>query len=426
MGAVAAEAGGERVARCAERLIAAGTSSELPASGWWVPGRVELLGKHTDYAGGRSLTCATERGFCAVAVDCQDRNLVVHTGDESARFPLFGDAEGPREGWRLYPSVLARRVVSDVDDIEWGAEVAFESDLPPDAGLSSSSALLVLVFQVLARANGWQSHPKMARIATDRFEQADYAACVESGRPYAGWASGGEGVGTRGGSEDHVAILCSTPGEVGLYSYQPVVELGRTRWPEGWVLAIGGSGIGAHKAGNARDAYNRASDQVAALCTRVGAHEGLGAWLAASPGRLEQLRADVRGDAALTDRLEHFVAEDAWAADAYSALASGDIAEFARVANASHALGCSLLRNTTPETEALAVAAVAEGAVAASTFGAGFGGSVWALVAESRGADFLQRWAAAYGVSCPHVQPGEFFFSAPGPAAHRLALGLED
>jgi len=35
---------------------------------YWVPGRIEVLGKHTDYAGGRSLLCAIERGFCFAAI----------------------------------------------------------------------------------------------------------------------------------------------------------------------------------------------------------------------------------------------------------------------------------------------------------------------------------------------------------------------
>lgn len=411
------------VSRCAQRLIDGGTSSGLPARAWWVPGRIELLGKHTDYAGGRSLTCATERGFCAVAVDCQERNLVVHCDDDSARFPLFGDAEGPREGWRLYPSVLAHRVASDVGDIGWGTEVALESNLPRDAGLSSSSALLVLLFEVLCRANGWENHPQMARVATDPLERAVYVACIESGRPYGGWSASDGGVGTRGGSEDHVAILCSEPGQVGLYQYRPVRELGRVRLPKGHALLVGGSGIAAHKAGNAKDAYNRASDLVTALCDRVGAHAGLGAWLSGAPGRYEALLADVAGDQALSDRLRHFVEEDLLVCDAFNALGDGSVSKFAEAANASHALGRELLGNTTPETAALVDTALAEGAVAGSTFGAGFGGSAWALVPSSDVDSFLDRWAAAYAGACPHVSPGEVFATAPGPAAGRLTLG---
>jgi galactokinase len=39
---------------------------------WFVPGRIEVLGKHTDYAGGRSLLCAVERGFCVTAAPRND------------------------------------------------------------------------------------------------------------------------------------------------------------------------------------------------------------------------------------------------------------------------------------------------------------------------------------------------------------------
>ena len=43
---------------------------------FWVPGRIEFLGKHTDYAGGRSLLCTIERGFCVVEIgraSCRER-----------------------------------------------------------------------------------------------------------------------------------------------------------------------------------------------------------------------------------------------------------------------------------------------------------------------------------------------------------------
>ena len=44
---------------------------------WYVPGRVEVLGKHTDYGGGRSLICAAERGFCVVAAPRRDIRLSI-------------------------------------------------------------------------------------------------------------------------------------------------------------------------------------------------------------------------------------------------------------------------------------------------------------------------------------------------------------
>ena len=45
---------------------------------WFVPGRIEVLGKHTDYAGGRSLLCTAERGFCVGAIPRADSLVRIH------------------------------------------------------------------------------------------------------------------------------------------------------------------------------------------------------------------------------------------------------------------------------------------------------------------------------------------------------------
>src|SRR5512143_256800 len=71
-----ARAKGAMFQSCDEALDTLGT----PGKRWslWVPGRIEVLGKHTDYAGGRSLLCALERGVCLVARARTDRLLTVH------------------------------------------------------------------------------------------------------------------------------------------------------------------------------------------------------------------------------------------------------------------------------------------------------------------------------------------------------------
>jgi len=59
---------------------------------------------------------------------------------------------------------------------------------------------------------------------------------------------------------------------------------------------------------------------------------------------------------------------------------------------------------------------------AASAFGAGFGGSVWALVAEGQAAAFLERWKTDYLSNFPqHQAASEFFFTKAGPGATRLS-----
>src|SRR3954469_22282525 len=77
----------------------------------WVPGRIEFLGKHTDYAGGRSLLCAIERGFCVVAAPRADplvRIRNARTG-EIVEGALDSRTEGKPGHWSNYPLTVARR-----------------------------------------------------------------------------------------------------------------------------------------------------------------------------------------------------------------------------------------------------------------------------------------------------------------------------
>ena len=104
-------------AAAAARLLAAGVAPETRATAFWVPGRIEVLGTHTDYAGGRSLLCAVNRGFSVVAADRDDAVLRVF-----ASFELTGEADvaevalaaapeaASPAGWAVYPAVTARRL----------------------------------------------------------------------------------------------------------------------------------------------------------------------------------------------------------------------------------------------------------------------------------------------------------------------------
>ena len=71
----AAESRAALMARSAGCLVAQGVPRNRPVNAFFVPGRVEILGKHTDYAGGRSLVAAAEQGFCQVARPRADRQV---------------------------------------------------------------------------------------------------------------------------------------------------------------------------------------------------------------------------------------------------------------------------------------------------------------------------------------------------------------
>jgi galactokinase len=79
------------------------------------------------------------------------------------------------------------------------------------------------------------------------------------------------------------------------------------------------------------------------------------------------------------------------------------------------------LGNQVPETVMLARSAREEGALAASAFGAGFGGSVWALTRADGAGAFSRRWQARYCAAFPgRAARAQFFETRPGPPAVRL------
>jgi galactokinase len=124
--------------------------------------------------------------------------------------------------------------------------------------------------------------------------------------------------------------------------------------------------------------------------------------------------------AALNRRLAHFLLEnETLVPEAARALAAGDLDAFGRVSDESQRAAHELLGNQVPQTIALATLARRDGAAAASAFGAGFGGAVWALVDEREAPRFTARWRSEYrhGVPAPVRARSTFFVTPAGPPA---------
>ena len=86
---------------------------DADAIGVWVPGRIELLGKHTDYAGGRSLLCAAERGICLVASRGDDARVRVRDARLAETIECPSDAAPLPAGWHATHDVCLRADGSD-------------------------------------------------------------------------------------------------------------------------------------------------------------------------------------------------------------------------------------------------------------------------------------------------------------------------
>ncbi|TVP57290.1 MAG: hypothetical protein EA351_06130, partial [Gemmatimonadales bacterium] len=161
---------------------------EPPGAGFFVPGRIELLGKHTDYAGGRSLVTALEAGISAVVVDHAEAVIEFVDTDTGARarFPHDREPDPGPDGDFLYPATYLSRIRTDLAalgvELEGGALVAWSSSLPRAAGMSSSSALLVTLHLALATRYRWAESPRYREQLPSREALAQYLAAVEAGR----------------------------------------------------------------------------------------------------------------------------------------------------------------------------------------------------------------------------------------------------
>jgi galactokinase len=398
----------------------------------WVPGRVELLGKHTDYAGGRSLLCAVERGFVVRAALRSDRfvrAIDVRTG-ETSRAELAASTSEPGDGWQRYVCGVARRLARNFPGTTRGVDLAFHSDLPVAAGMSSSSALMIAVFVSLAKSNDLRSSEEFRREISSREELAAYLGCIENGQNFRS-LEGDAGVGTFGGSQDHTAIMCSEPGRVVQYSFGPVRREAVFQMPPTVTLVVASSGVIAEKASGARGAYNRLSLVMQHLLRAWNARESRSDGSIAdairsggdAPRRLRELAAQQRGidftPEELVARFDQFMLETFEIIPAAgAALARGTIGDLGELVDRSQQAAETSLRNQTPETITLAQQARELGAIASSSFGAGFGGSVWALVPVGDAVSFAARWHDAYVREFPALSDAaEFFVSPLGPGA---------
>jgi galactokinase len=312
--------------------------------------------------------------------------------------------------------------------------------------MSSSSALVVAVFLALARVNDLESRAEYKQAIRSCEQLAEYLGTIENGQSF-GELDGERGVGTFGGSEDHTAILCARAGTLMQYSFCPVRLERSVPFPKDHVLVVATSGVTAEKTGAVRDRYNRLSTMVREILERwrsttAEQHPSLAAAMNSSPVSTDRIRRLLRAEAhvsgeskaksagrvdaaARLTRFEHFLLEsNTFVPGAADALAHGDLGRLGTIVDRSQQAAEELLGNQIPETSFLARSARELGAVAASAFGAGFGGSVWALVAKADAAVFEERWRESYLSRFPvAAKKAEMIVTRAGPGVVEIVRG---
>ena len=324
------------------------------------PGRVNLIGEHIDYHGLPVLPIAMDRRIRIRFRARGDRRICASSAAPFGRreFAWTGDLQPVAAGdWENYLRAAASAVAS-----RWGlcagVDAWIAADLPPAAGLASSSALIVAFTLCLLAANGIHAG----------FEEL--MAILPEGEHF---------VGTRGGGMDHAAILASRAGCASLIEFAPLA-VRHIAVPGDWAFLVAHSLDTAEKSGNARAAYNARRQAGTAALARLGVASYRE--VIAAPHRhaefLTRLTSLEERDAFL-----HITSEAARVAEGVAAMRAGDAAAFGRLLTQSQGSLRDRLRVSSPALDRLVDAALACGALGARLTGAGFGGAIVALINKS-------------------------------------------
>ena len=403
---------------------------------WRVPGRVEVLGKHTDYAGGSVLVGAIDRAITARArrVAGPPASLTATTDGGDPVTLRAGVDPGLEPGhWGRYLQTVLDRLTLNFG-VGTATHLSISSDLPPASGMSSSSALVCATALALASLNGWDADPRWIESMPDRLSLAGYLAAVEGGREWRD-LPGTSGVGTRGGSEDHTGMLCGAQERLLLAGFDPMRIERAISFPAQWALVVGVSGVLAHKTGAALKDYNRGPNTVQAVLARW--NEATGRTDASLAGAVRHLVGDATGEQAAGDpalkdllrlcgpgyerqRIEQFLVESLVLVPDGARLIDAADPGMGEVLERSQELADRGLRNQVPQTRLMVSLAREAGAIGASSFGAGWGGSVYALVPADDAEDFATQWLQTYRDRAPEAERAATIVTRPGPGACRL------
>ncbi len=205
------------------------------------------------------------------------------------------------------------------------------------------------------------------------------------------------------------------------------------RFPADFVFVIACSGISATKAGSAREQYNGVSLKARAvldICRRALGTDASALGQVVKEHGPEEIREAIRAasDSGFTQgellaRFEQFYREaEEIIPAAVRALEQRDLEVFGRLVQQSQRGAEEGLGNQIAETIALPRMARELGAVAASAFGAGFGGGVWAMTTRTQAEAFARKWRERYAAEFPALAGrSEFFVTGAGTGA--LSVG---
>jgi galactokinase len=364
-----------------------------PEGVWAAPGRVNLIGEHTDYNDGFVLPAAIDRLVLVAAGRRGDGRLRLWSlqAEPPADLELAGIGPGKVGGWAAYPAGVAWALGQAGVELG-GADLVVDGDVPAGSGLSSSAALECATATALADLGG---------AGLDRAALAGLARRAEN-----------EVVGVPSGVMDQMVSML---GRAGHALFLDTRSLGTEQVPlpleaAGLCLVVIDTRAG-HRLVDGAYADRRAA------CRAAAAVLGVPALRDATPALLERY-ATALGDPGLR-RARHVVTENARVLAAVELLRAGDLDRLGPLLAASHASLRDDYEVSSPELDTAVEAAVAAGAVGARMTGAGFGGSAIALVETALSGRVADRAGGAFAAA--GFGPPQVTAVVPSDGARRLS-----
>jgi galactokinase len=359
------------------------------------PGRVNLIGEHTDYNGLPVFPMALQRNVAyliRLRTDGRVRLVNREARYGPREFELSDSIpHAPQGDWVNYVQAAAQMLCQRYS-IKVGMDAAVHGDVPLAAGLSSSSATLVGALLGLLDVN---------QVAVPLNELQELAAEAE------------RYVGVAGGGMDQAISLGGRAGHALRIDFNPV-RMQPVAMPAEWRFVISNTLVEAEKSGAARDAYNARTRECKQALAEFLAHPQARALPSSYYGLVHE--ADVPSVLALAERalngvllqrFRHVVSEGARVSQAQHAMQRGDALAFGRLMNDSHE---SLRRDyevSCPELDELVGLARAHGALGARLTGAGLGGCSVALCRREQADTLVSALRREYYSSrpVPSIEP---------------------
>jgi galactokinase len=371
----------ERVDPGDPRQIAAALAGRLadPVGVFAAPGRVNLIGEHTDYNAGLCLPIALPHATYAAVARRSDDRLTVTSVQQDDVLDIRLEDIGPDavSGWSAYVAGVAWALREDGCDLP-GMDVVVDGRVPLGSGLSSSAALTCSAALAMCAVGG---------IDVDREQLV--AATMRAESEVAGAPTGGlDQTVALLGEAGHALLIDFRDDDTRQVDWQPEAS-------ELELLVVDTRAVHSHSDGGYGE---RRAD-----CEAAAAELGLASLREAEEGDLERL-----DDDRLRRRARHVLTETGRVADVVAALDAGDWPRVGALFTESHASMRDDFEISSPELDAVVETALDHGALGGRMTGGGFGGSAIALVPSDQVAAVVGRIGERFeseGWSAPGVLP---------------------